>query len=208
MKLNKSLSVAAIATVMSGASLLPLVLHSARAQSNPVMTNVVPESASVTVHAKITAIDPATRSVTLVGASGTAMSVTAGPAVRLEMLKVGQTVNAQYYRSVGFVVNPPAGGNGVPTSDDQMAQMMAQPANAPGGAAVRLTKVSGTVVGINMGEHSIDVINPSGGGVYTLAVTDPARIAMLGTLKVGDTITAVVSQALAVMIDPAPKSWF
>jgi hypothetical protein len=39
-------------------------------------------------------------------------------------------------------------------------------------------------------------------------VTDPARIAMLSQLKVGDTITAVVSQALAVSIDPAPKSWF
>ena len=34
------------------------------------------------------------------------------------------------------------------------------------------------------------------------------RQALLETLKVGDTITAVVSQALAVSITPAPKSWF
>ena len=46
------------------------------------------------------------------------------------------------------------------------------------------------------------------GGVYTLHVTDPARIPMLSSLKVGDTITAVVSQAVAVSIEPAPKSWF
>jgi len=39
-------------------------------------------------------------------------------------------------------------------------------------------------------------------------VTDPARITMLGTLKLGDTITAVISQAVAVSIEPAPTSWF
>ena len=54
----------------------------------------------------------------------------------------------------------------------------------------------------------VEIVNPSGGGVYTVNVTDPARQALLGNLKVGDTITAVVSQALAVSITPAPKSWF
>jgi hypothetical protein len=52
------------------------------------------------------------------------------------------------------------------------------------------------------------MVNPSGGGVYTIHVTDPARQALLGQLKVGDTVTAVVSQALAVSIEPARKSWF
>ena len=58
-----------------------------------------------------------------------------------------------------------------------------------------------------MAAHSIDLVNPSGGGVVTIDVTDPKRIAMLSDLKVGDTITAVVSQALAVSIEPS-KSWF
>ena len=73
---------------------------------------------------------------------------------------------------------------------------------------MRLTKVQVTVVGIDAADQSVDVINPSGGGVYTIKVTNPARAAMLETLNVGDTITAVVSQALAVSITPAPKSWF
>jgi hypothetical protein len=188
---------------------LPLGLsRPAAAQSNPTLTNIVPESESVTIHARITAIDPATRAVSLVGASGHQVTVTAGPAVRLEMLKVGDRVNAKYYRSVGFVVNPPSGGSGVPTSDDAMTQMIAQPVQAPGGIGVRLTKISGTVVDIDMAAHSLDVVNPSGGGVYTLDVTDPARIAMLGSLKVGDTITAVISEAVAVSIEPASRSWF
>ena len=200
----RSTLVAAAAVAVIGAAALP---HSAAAQ-NPRIANAIPESAAVTIHAKITAINPATRAVTLTGASGVPVQFTAGPAVRLEMLKVGDAVNAKYYRSVGFVVNPPSGGKGVPMSDDQMTQVMARPVTAPGGAAVSLQKVQGTVVGINLAGHSIDVVNPSGGGVYTVEVTDPARIAMLKTLKVGDTITAVVSQAIAVSVDPAPKSWF
>jgi hypothetical protein len=59
-----------------------------------------------------------------------------------------------------------------------------------------------------MAAHSVDLVNPSGGGVYTVDVTDPERIKMLGSLKVGDTVTAVISQALAVSIEPASTSWF
>jgi Cu/Ag efflux protein CusF len=180
----------------------------AAAQTNPTYRNVVPQSETATIHAKITDINPDTRAVTLKGRSGREVTLTAGPAVRLEMLKIGDTVNAQYYRSVAFVVTPPKAGMGVPTpSHDEIAQIIAQPAEAPGGIGLQLTKISGTVVGIDMGAHSIDLVNPSGGGVYTIDVTDPARIAMLSELKVGDTITAVVSQMLAVSIEPS-KSWF
>jgi hypothetical protein len=197
------------AMIVGIALLMPLAIpHQAAGQSAPTLQNVVPESEAVTLQAKITAIDPSTRAVTLVGPSGNAVTVTAGPAVRLDLLMSGQTVNAKYYRSVGFVVNPPQGGNGVPVSDDQMAQITAQQGQVPGGAGIRVTKVSGTVVGIDLSSHSISVVNPSGGGVYTIDVTDPARIAMLPSLKVGDTVTAVVSEALAVSIDPAPKGWF
>lgn len=185
-----------------------LVIHNPAAAQNPSLTNTIPESEAVTVQAKITAIDPANRSVTLAGASGNQVTVTAGSAVRLEMLKVGDTVNAKYYRSVAFLVTPPAGGDGTPTTNDQVTQVLARPVQAPGGLGIRTTQVQGTVVGIDLASSSVDVVNPSGGGVYTLHVTDPARIAMLGSLKVGDTITAVVSQVVAVSIEPAPKSWF
>jgi hypothetical protein len=146
--------------------------------------------------------------VTLVGANGSSVTVTAGPAVRLELLKVGDTVNAKYYRSVGFVVSPPQPSNSAPVSTDSMATVMARPAKTPGGDAVRLTTLSGTVVGLNVAAHTVDVVNPSGGGVYTIHVTDPQRVAKLSSLSVGDTVTAVISEALAVSITPAPKSLF
>jgi Cu/Ag efflux protein CusF len=199
----------ATAAIIIGTTCVGLAIpHRAAAQSSATLQNVIPQSEAVTLVAKIRKIDPNTRAVTLVGAEGNRVTVTAGPLVRLNMLKVGQTVTAKYYRSVAFIVNPPQGGNGVPVSNDQFTQVTAQPVEAPGGVAVRVIKISGTVVGIDLSSNSISLVNPSGGSVYTIDVTDPARVAALSSLKVGDTISAVVSQVLAVSIEPAPKGWF
>ena len=210
MRFRNSLPMAAAATLIACAApgLGIALSHVAAAQGNPTLSNVIPSSESATLQARITAINPKTRDVTLVGASGDKVTITAGPAVRLHMLKVGDRVNAQYYRSVAFMVKPPAGGNGTPVTDDQITQVVAQPAEAPGGIGVKLVKISGTIVGIDLAAHRLDLVNPSGGGVYSIDVTDPSRIAMLGSLKVGDTITAAISEALAVSIERAPKRWF
>lgn len=193
--------------MIAGAACLTSTISGPSAQAQTMapgtnLTNVIPQAEEVTLQAKITAIDPSTRSVTLKGAEGNTVNVTAGPLVRLDQLQVGQTVNAQYYRSVAFVVNPPRGGNGVPVSDAQFSQVIARPVQAPGGVALRMTKISGTVVGIDLASNSISLVNPSGGQVYTVDVTDPSRIAMLPSLHVGDTVSAVVSETLAVSITP------
>lgn len=168
------------------------------------VTSPIPHPASVTLQARITAINPETRAVTLTGANGNTVTITAGPLVRLENLKVGDTVNAQYDRAVAFLVSGP--GETIP--DDTLAAAAARNPNAPGGGAVSLLRISATVVGIDLDAHSVDLVNPTGGGVLTVVVTDPRRIALLETLKVGDTVTAAVTEALAVSITPAPKSWF
>jgi hypothetical protein len=192
---------ATAAAILCGALLLPAALpHSAAAQTKPVLTNVVPPSVAVTIRAKITAMDVGKREVTLTGASGTPVPLTVGPAVRLDKLKVGDTVDAQYYRSVAFMVSPP--GTAVP--DDEIEQAVARPVEAPGGVGMRVTRISGLVVGIDLGTNSLDMVDPQGGRVYTVQVTDPERQAKLPMLKVGDKITAVISESLAVSIQPAP----
>lgn len=168
------------------------------------ITSPIPAPEAVTVHAKITAIDPASRGVTLTGANGNQVTVTVGQAVDLSRLKVGDSVNARYYRSVAFLLSGP--GDTVP--EDEIAQAAARNVAAPGGEVLQLVRISATVVGIDLPAHSVDVVDPSGGAVRTIIVTDPARIALLSHLSIGDTVTAVVSQLLAVTIEPAPKSWF
>ena len=142
MKSKAMLPMATIAAMFAcGTTIIPALLNPAAAQQHPVLKNVIPESASMTIQANITAINPTTREVTLQGPSGRKVSVTAGPIVRLEMLKVGETVNAQYYRSVGFDVSGPKGGNGTPKSSGEMTQAIEQRAEGPGGIAARVTQV-------------------------------------------------------------------
>jgi Cu/Ag efflux protein CusF len=203
---------AAAAVLMAGAIYALPVAASAQsmapAPQAATASNVIPQSEEVTLQAKIKKINIKTREVTLEGPNGEKVTVTAGPLVRLNLLKDGDTVNAKYYRSVAFLVNGPAGGNGTPVSNDQMAAAVAQPVSAPGGVAIGVVQISGTVVGVNLASNTINIVNPSGGRVYTIDVTDPARQAMLPSLNVGDTITAVVSQTLAVEVTPAPKHWW
>jgi hypothetical protein len=144
--------------------------------------------------------------VSLRGRTGETVTVTAGPVVRLELLKVGDTVSARYYRSVAWELAGPPGGTATPgPSNDEMTTVLARPAQAPGGVAVRVTQISGTVVGIDLAAHRLEVVNPSGGGIYTIDVTNATRVEMLSRLKVGDTVTAVVSEAIAVSIESARK---
>ena len=199
----KSVSTSLVAAAMMitvGAA--PLVWSPPAAAQNPVLSNVIPPSAQVTIQARITAIDPAARTVTLVGANGNELTLGAGPGDKLEMLHVGDQVTAQYYRSVAFDVVASKPGNQAPVSDQSLEQAVTRGGTTPGGTAVRVTKIQATVVGIDLSAQNLDVVNPSGGGVYTIHVTDPERVAKLSTLKVGDTITAAISQALAVSVTP------
>lgn len=188
------------AFAIAGGALTATLPQPAAAQRQA--SNLIPPAASVTMQARITALDPTTRMVSIVGPSGATVSLRAGPAVRLEMLKVGDTVNAQYYRSVAFVVSPPS----APVPENEIAAALARPVSEPGGVVGQVTRVSVNVVGIDLAAKTIDVVNPKGGEVISVTVTDPDRQAFLPQIKVGDTLTAVVSETLAIAIDPAPAA--
>jgi hypothetical protein len=183
--------------LLAAAAAMPFGAAVAQAVT-PVVVNLVPEATAETLHARIRGIDRATRRVTLAAASGRTVTVTAGPMVRLDTLNPGDTVNAKFLRSVAFAVsadaNPPA---------NVLQAALARPARGPGGAALQVTRVSALIVGIDPLARTMDVVDPSGGGVLTVLVTDPMRAARLDDLKVGDTVTAVVTETLAVTIEPA-----
>ena len=119
-KLMSTSLVAAAMMISVGAS--PVVWSPPAAAQNPVLSNVIPPSAQVTVQARITAIDPAARTVTLVGANGNELTLSAGPGDKLEMLHVGDKVTAQYYRSVAFDVVASKPGNLAPVNDQSVEE--------------------------------------------------------------------------------------
>lgn len=194
----------AVGIALCGVALAPAAVPRSAAAQGADLANIVPEDAAVTIHARITAVDPATRHLTLTGRSGTPVTLAVGPAVRLEMLKPGDTVDVQYLRSVAFTVSSP----GQPVPEDEMSAAMARPVMAPGGIGMKSTRVNGLVVGIDIGANTVDLVNPQGGAVYTVKVTDPSRQAKLPLLKVGDIITALITEAVAVSVTPARRSWF
>jgi len=158
-------------------------------------------SQTITERAKVEAIDLATREVTLVGPEGNVFTIHAGDAVRnLDKIKVGDTVVATYYASIVLVLSAP--GTQVPDNQVNAARTRAAKGQMPAAALATKMIVTGTVVGVDLVKHTISLVNPSGGIVHTFDVTDPARQAALKRIKVGDSLTAIGTEAFAVALEP------
>jgi hypothetical protein len=186
---------------MACAAITPVVLPMrAAAQANPTMTNVIPEGGSFAVQGKIQAINEGARTLTIMPASNTPLPMTAGPGVSLANLEVGDTVSTHYSRSVNFLVATPQ--VQVPTAG---STTVGQVARTPGGIGPQAVEIVGTVVKLDSADR-FDLVNATGGGVYTIQVTDPSRLALVKTLKVGDTVA--VSVGALTLTSVAKCGWF
>ena len=165
------------------------------------MMGGVGDSEAVTVRAKVKAVDMKTRDVTLVKPNGEVFTIHAGEGVRnLAQVKPGQTVVAHYYTSVAYVLSKadaktPANGEILATARSEKGQL-------PGGIVVEKTVVTGTVVAVDMTAHTLQLVNPAGGRIVTLAVKDPQRQKDMAAVAVGDKLTIVMTDALAIGIEP------
>jgi Cu/Ag efflux protein CusF len=160
------------------------------------------ESQTITARAQVKAIDLGARMVTLVGPEGNVFDVHVSDAVRnLDKVKVGDSVVAKYYASIVLVLSSP--GTKIPEDQATAAAARAPKGHVPAAALRTRTVVTGTVVGVDLAAHTISLVDPSGGLVHTFSVTDPRRQAALKRVKVGDTLTAIGTEAFAIALDPA-----
>jgi hypothetical protein len=158
-------------------------------------------SQTVTVRAKVRAIHMKTRDVTLVGPEGGVFTVHAGDQVtNLAQVKKGDTVVVHYTRSTVIVLAGP--GEPVPPNTVTVSGATAAPGSLPAGQVSGRLVLTGTVVGVDPDAHTISLVNPKGGRVVTLSVTDPQRQAQLAHVNVGDSLTVVYTAALAVAVEP------
>jgi hypothetical protein len=101
----KLLLTTALASAMA---LAPLTLGTpVVAQTNPTMTNVVPDGGEFAAQGKIQALDPGALTLTLAPESGPAIPMTVAPGVDLTSVSVGDVADVHYKRSVTFVVGSP-----------------------------------------------------------------------------------------------------
>jgi Cu/Ag efflux protein CusF len=186
---------------MKGAAVLGAALIGLTAVPTVVLAQgvmpAISRSERETATATVKSIDKATRHLTLTSASGEDFSLKVPDEVQnFDQLKVGDTISATYVRETEIVISAP----NAPLPEDTQTVVEARAAKGelPAAAVANHIEVTGAVLGIDMGRHTLRIGSPQGGEVHTVSVVRPDGRAAMAKLKVGDKITVYVTEALLV----------
>lgn len=148
------------------------------------------------VNATITAIDAATRKVTLKTQAGKVMDMTVGDEARnFDQLRVGDKVAVEYNEALTVSLKK---GSGPATMQEREIAERSEPGAKPGGRVGREVTVVAQVVAVNKDAQTVTVKGPRG-RVVDLMVDDPEQ--MKG-IKKGDRVQAVYTEAVAISVTP------
>jgi hypothetical protein len=156
-----------------------------------------------TVTATVKEIDQATRHVVLQTPDGKTHEFTVGPQARnLAQVKQGDDVVIQYQEALEVDVTEADPTKPLPQPTEAIATERSEVGKKPEGAIARTVTLNGTVESVDMAKKSA-VIKGSGGNTIEVKMQHPER---WEKVKVGDTITAKYTEALALSVTPAaPK---
>jgi len=189
------------ALVVTLALALPALAQTPRPTTKPVGSFSTSETKTVT--AIVTAIDLKTRHVTLQTPDGQTRTFAVGPqAKNLAQTKVGDQVVVQYHESIEIDVTPADPTRPLPQPTEAVVADRAAPGQMPEGVVVRTVTLTGTIEAYDPAKK-IAVIRGSGGKLVEVQVKHPERWTKV---KVGDTVTARYSEALAIAVQSAPPT--
>jgi Cu/Ag efflux protein CusF len=160
------------------------------------------EAVLVTATASVEAIDLATREVTLLGPLGNTVTFTVDQRVkRLNEVKVGDFVRADYYVSVAAEVRSPT-----PAEEKNPLVVLdaagkAPPGTSPAAGGLRRFRVVTTIEGLDRPTQTVTVKGPMG-RYLTARVADPSRLTQV---RIGDTIVITYTEALAISLEKEKK---
>lgn len=154
---------------------------------------------AVSAQAKVTAIDMASRKVSLTNAAGEAFDIIAGEQVtNLANLKVGDTVALRYLQMLDLELIK--GGAGVRQRIVEVAADKAGAGEKPGAGVARKVTLYGDVIAVDKAQQTITVKGVD--HTLMLKVHDPAQLALIAK---GDQIKAVQTQAVGIGIVPEKR---
>lgn len=160
------------------------------------------ESVAVSMRATVKSVDLKSRTVTLIGPEGETKALKVGPEVQnLPQVKPGDVVVARYRESMAFLIAPP--GTLIPDAQAAAAAAQAVPGQLPAGAVENAVAVTAQVVGVNLAAHTLSLVGPEGGAPRSVVIRGADAQRVLPSIKIGDTITAVISDAIVVAVEPA-----
>ena len=150
----------------------------------------------------VKSVDAATRHVVVTDASGDTYTLKAPAAVRnFNQIKPGDKIKATYTIETEYVLSSP--NTPLPANSETTIAARAAKGELPAGVVANHTVVTGNVLGVDVAAHTIKIVNKDGGQVHTIYVRNAERQKLLPKVKVGDTITAYVTEALLLTVHPA-----
>ncbi len=187
----------------TGLALAVALALPASGQTGSVMAGTAPGKAAIAqtikLTATITAIDKATRDVTLKGPQGNEVTITAGPQVKnFDAMKVGDKVDAEYVEALTLELKK--GGGLVVARTEQGGAVGAKPGQQPAGAVGRQITVVADVIGVDAAKQTITLKGPQ--RTVELRIPDPEQFKRIAK---GDQVEATYTQAVALAVEPAKK---
>ncbi len=170
------------------------------AQTGAVVTGKAPGmvgvAQTVNVTATISAIDKATRDVTLKGPKGNEVTLTAGPEVKkFDSLKVGDQVDVQYVEAVTLELKK--GGGMVVARTVEKGAVGSKPGERPAGAVGRQVTIVADVVALDPATQMVTLKGPN--RTVDLKIPDPEQFKRIAK---GDQVEAKYTQAVALAVEP------
>ena len=169
-----------------------------RAAGAAVVAEGVPGGIAVQTYqltATVTAIDKASRKVTLMGRDGIKQTVKVGPeAINFDQIQVGDQLKLTVAEELAVYV---AGEGETPTDSDTHLVALAPKGAKPGGIMAATTKVTAKVTAIDT-EHHKATLQFEDGTTRTVAVRPDVDLAKR---KVGETVVIRKTEALAIAVE-------
>jgi ribosomal protein S17 len=192
--------------VIAAAALVGAISLPATAQTKPEAKGAVVKStepgkgtiaSTVTVSARVEAIDQKTREVTLKGPQGNVTTITAGPDVRnLAQVKVGDMVTVRYLEALTLTLKKD--GKELRSSKESETGARAKAGEKPGGVVAKQVEVTADVIAVDAKTQKITLRGPK--RTVDLKLQDPEQFKLV---KVGDQVQAVYTEAVALSVEPA-----
>ncbi|MBP6775723.1 MAG: hypothetical protein KA151_00585 [Piscinibacter sp.] len=196
-------SLTLLGAALVAAASLPALAQNKPAATAAVMTASAPGTGtiamSVTVTSTVTAIDKATRAVTLKGPEGKLNTVTAGADVRnFDQIKVGDSVTVKYVEALTLTLKKD--GKDLRGMTETPAAVRAPAGERPAGAVGRQVEVTANVIALDAKTQTVTLKGPK--QTVDLKVPDAGQFKLI---KVGDQIQATFVEAVALAVEPAKK---
>ena len=153
------------------------------------------EVGAITATAKVTAVDPAKRTVTLVNEAGETNTYTLGKNVRnFDQIKVGDQVKATLLESVAVAVRK---SDAAPNAGERGVVAVAPKGAMPGVVMAKTREITAKIVSIDPTARTVTAEGPMG-GKPTFKVGPDVN---LDQLQQGDAVTLRVTDALAIRVE-------